>query len=369
MTPDDPVEDGRLPNPEASLPLYSKSEYKPTPEALLLLNLPNEILHLIGDALDPASGVCLSLTCKKLSWLLSKLQSADLGGSRKEFLLLLEKDEGDRFVYCCFCNGIHYFPLPKNLICANTFTTSPRSGRGYSRGYGISFPEVRALMNHHLSGGRSGLPLSHADLKADVGTPEWGPYKTEPHWERDRSARVIDGELYLRVTHTLSQRGQRYKSSQRYLPLDDEKLELAARRGYNICLHVYTGGHRRSSRHAHRITSLDQAPEPHPEPFVRCWDRVGSCDACYTDYDLTIENKGGWVVTIRAYHKVGAGREPTEAPWACGAPEKLYAVYGAHSPLGRADEYLEETRPLRRNHGVPPGYIKRTWLKDVAVNG
>lgn len=349
--------------------LYRKSEYKLIPEASLLLDLPNEILHLISKFLDPASGVCLSLTCKKLSWLLSKLQSVDLGDSREEFLLLLEKDEGDRFVYCCFCNGIHYFPLPKNLICARTFTKDPRSGCGYSRGYGISFPEVRALMNHHLSGGRSGLPLSHADLEADIGTPEWPTYKTEPNWERDRSARVIDGELYLRVTHTISQSGQRYKPSRRYLPWGDEKLELAVGMGYNICLHVYAGGHKRNGRLAHRITSLDQALGPRPEPFVRCSDRVGSCDACYTDYDLTIDGRDGWVVTLRAYHKVGAGREPTEAPWACGGPDKLYAVYGGRSPMGRADEDREATRPLRRNHGVPPGYVRRTWLKDVAVNG
>ena len=181
--------------------------------------------------MDPASGVCLSLTCKTLSCLFSNWQNADLGEARKEFLLLLEKDEGDRFLYCCFCNGIHYFLLPKNLICASTFCKNPRSGSGYSRGYDISFPEVRALMNHHLSGGQSGLPLSHADLEAAIGTPEWAAYETEPHWERDRSARAIDGELYLCVTHTLYQKSQRYKPARRYLPWSDSDLEIITRRG------------------------------------------------------------------------------------------------------------------------------------------
>lgn len=341
-----------------------ESEVKaPTPEPSLLLNMPNEILLLIGDALDLKCGICFSLTCKKLHWLVTRPQGADLGESRGNFLRLLEKDEGDRFVYCCFCNGMHYFPLRQNLICSGADSKNLQSGPAYSRSYDITFTQVRGIMNRHFYGGELGLPLSHADLNAVAGTPETEPYHSmRPEWSRDRSARIIDGELYLCVTHTLSQ-----KIRNDYGNWSDKKMREKVDEGFNVCVHVYACGERRTGRLARRITSLDKALGPTPEPFVPCSGTVGSCDACFTDYDLTIEKSTRstrWVVTVRGYHRVGAGRDTTDLAWTCGGPNRLLEGYGGRSFSG---EYKsDKKRPTRKDVGVPRGDVRRTWMQDVA---
>lgn len=123
-------------------------------------------------------------------------------------------------------------------------------------------------MNRHFYGGDLGLPLSHADLKEVYETPEQeAKHILYPEWSRDHSARIIDRELYLFVTHTL--RLKRVNDFERW---SDNDVRKNVDEGFNVCVHVYAGGTRRSSKHARRITSLDKALGPEPEAFMP-WGR------------------------------------------------------------------------------------------------
>lgn len=110
-----------------------------------LLNLPTEILLPIASQLSssPESLVSLSLTCKTLSSILDRDAVKLCEKSRRQFLLLLEKDLGNRFFYCSFCCQLHRFsqqwsPVSRhylwmpnfNCICyhdAKTFRPTPES--------------------------------------------------------------------------------------------------------------------------------------------------------------------------------------------------------------------------------------------------
>lgn len=89
-----------------------------------LLRLPTEILLLIASQLSssPESFVALSLTCKTLSSILDR-DTANLGDtSRRDLLVLLERDLGDRFFYCSGCCQLHPFSQQWNP----TSTEHPR---------------------------------------------------------------------------------------------------------------------------------------------------------------------------------------------------------------------------------------------------
>lgn len=76
-----------------------------------LLNLPTEILLLIASHLSssPESLVALSLTCKALSSIFERDAVTLCEKSRRQLLLLLEKDLGSRFFYCSVCCQLHHF--------------------------------------------------------------------------------------------------------------------------------------------------------------------------------------------------------------------------------------------------------------------
>lgn len=76
-----------------------------------LLNLPTEILLMIASHLSssPESLVALSLTCKTLSSILDRDALKLCEKSRRQLLLLLEKDLGSRFFYCSVCCQLHQF--------------------------------------------------------------------------------------------------------------------------------------------------------------------------------------------------------------------------------------------------------------------
>lgn len=76
-----------------------------------LLNLPTEILLLIAPHLSssPESLIALSLSCKALSSILDRDAVRFGEKSRRQLLLLLEKDLGNRFFYCSVCLKLHHF--------------------------------------------------------------------------------------------------------------------------------------------------------------------------------------------------------------------------------------------------------------------
>lgn len=312
-----------------------------------LLTQPDDVLYLIREHLTISGANCLSLICKRFYAVLNPdLCGADLGESRESFLRLLELDAPDRLVYCHFCSRVHHLPLSNELSCAFG-TASGVGGGGRSWSYRIDWPLVRAVTNRHFLArpgfGGSGRPAEESPFRLVPGrhwTCHW------PSWQTFQHARIIGGELYLRSIHRLYPRpdpGPR--------PPDVNSAPADER---DICEHIVSGSVE-YYKPAYRSRALKTRMYKSKSGRVRrgeSWitdkkspvpvqKRIGSCEICYTDYSRGIlkdEEKGGWVVFVATFQRVGSGRRPDELPWVCG--NNLDCVTEMPTRRGLGDKYI-----------------------------
>lgn len=243
-----------------------------------LLQLPAEILLLIASRLSssPESLVALSLTCKTLFSFLDRDALKLCDQSQKDLLLLLEKDLGDKFFYCPTCRNLHRFSQPWHR--ANLFHYSHYSDckRHHYRNifkpnsassYKLSYIHARLVMNRHFYGFPKGLPLESIAFPA-IARNKPG----EPFWQETPSARIIDDELFLCITHTLEGGGA--------------TLRGIIDKGWSgICKHLTRD----------RFRSMPELLEPGEYEsnelllFEDCQNGPGSCNVCLTDYTTTVE--------------------------------------------------------------------------------
>ncbi|TDZ89681.1 hypothetical protein C8034_v003678 [Colletotrichum sidae] len=189
----------------------------------------------------------------------------------------------------------------------------------------ITFSEGHLVMNRHFYGPRFGLPTRHLESVfeferripldgggggGELGTghfplgahpPRGGRYHLRPprrngsspptRWvfAHRTSAKVLDDELYLRRSHTVS--GPPCSASDFSRVVDG--LELP------VCRHILGSSRMPSSRFWEegdnclpelqnlRIAAAEPALDLHPD------DAVGSCVLCFTDYEVAIQ-RGGW---------------------------------------------------------------------------
>ncbi|KAM7186182.1 hypothetical protein V8F33_011948 [Rhypophila sp. PSN 637] len=268
------------------------------------LELPVDIiLHLCRNHLQPASAVALSLTCKSLFGLISsqakiKIQLDSL--NRETLLLLLEKDNGHRWYYYHNHNALHYFSQDSERYALRSWTSYRdendcrlRNLASFHRSSAaIGYHHVRLAMNRHFYGPPNGIPLDRFQLQT---TPVG-------QWREQWSARIIEDELFLSATRTLSWTGRRVRDA-----VDKED--------FGMCKHVFSANSSMLQQCA--VDAL------HPTHNV-----FGSCHKCLTDYDITVEqtetsdqtsgNKDMrvcWSITITSYHRLGVGRSPTDRKW------------------------------------------------------
>ncbi|KAB5577745.1 hypothetical protein GE09DRAFT_530423 [Coniochaeta sp. 2T2.1] len=250
-----------------------------------LLNLPVELLLSITDHLSPTpeSIIALSLACKALSAILrnhvAKLTTAH--GSnlkcRSDFLVLLERDLSDRFFYCSICLQLHCFEadgwtkhsrpldtiqtqLSRQLFCPGTSD------------FRLSFAHARLMMNRHLYGPPAGLPLSSLTLgntKANCDGFAWTYTTSRALLARQYlSARIINNELFLRITHV-------FEGTETGLREAIDRLGGT----YRLCTHVRPGateeyGHGNGMRRMAALTDPEEEGGLADRPFS---GRVGMC--------------------------------------------------------------------------------------------
>ncbi|KAF3075793.1 hypothetical protein CFAM422_001987 [Trichoderma lentiforme] len=320
-----------------------------------LLQLPAEILLLIASRLSssPESLIALSLTCKTLFSFFDRDALKLCDQSRKDLLLLLEKDLGDRFFYCPTCRNLHRFPKPWHLAdlfqyshCSsckryhycNIFTPNDASS------YKLIYIHARLVMNRHFYGSPKGLPLESIAFPAIArNEPD------EPFWQETPSARIIGDELFLCITHSLAGRGTTLR-------------DIIDRGWSGICNHLA----------GDRFRSMPELLEPGEYEsnelllFEDCHNGPGSCNVCLTDYITTVERAevheriqdrlgqerplvDGWSITITAYHQVGQCRDPEDWKWArfIEYPPYRFLLQG---PFKERDMALH-----------PPGAIRERW--------
>lgn len=300
----------------------------------LLLNLPIELLLEISGLLSLGSAVAFALTCTFLFNILFpkiKLHGIQL----EELLQLLERDLSEQLFFCQRCYTLHRFSPSWGPGRQDHFEAPCKPKVEVCDTFHLGFHFARLAVNKHLLGG--GLNLEQ--LTTTLPNYNGG-------WDIRCTARVVQNELYLSVSHRLSLNGTG--------PDNRHALE---RLDHGICHHVTT--HRPKARlnlstrprgriayeqwlQQRRFYAVPQrtriqelAPSDYPtysHALAECRDAQGSCTVCLTDYSVTINQtkssedssetaKESWDIIIIAYHQLGPCRSQFDWKWLTYATE------------------------------------------------
>lgn len=294
----------------------------------LLLQLPIELLLEISGLLPSGSAVAFALTCTSLFKILSpkkKLRGIQL----EELLQLLERDLSEQHFFCQSCHTLHHFSPSWSPGHRDHFDAPCKPKDEVHDTFHLGFRFARLAMNKHLLGG--GLDLEQLTCSLPIDRNGWGISFT---------ASVIQDELYLSVSHSLSLSGTG--------PDNRKELEFSE---HGICSHVTT--HRPKARlnlstkprgrvaqqqwfqqrgfyavpQRTRIPELAPRESPkYSHTLTACRDAQGSCPVCLTDYYITTNQKDSsdvsnetkkesWDIVIIAYHQLGPCRSQFDWKW------------------------------------------------------
>jgi hypothetical protein len=164
------------------------------------------------------------------------------------------------------------------------------------------------IMNRHFLGSPNGLPLESFDVEAS--STVFNPWQGRLlPWREKWSARIVQDELFLLATRTLSSAGW-----------TDETLRAALGQEWRgVCGHVRTT----LALPYHSVNALRRPSSRLAGFFAPCRDLVESCSQCLTDYATTVERRRedpeqtteSWFITVTSYYQLGSGRSPTDAKW------------------------------------------------------
>jgi hypothetical protein len=141
-------------------------------------------------------------------------------------------------------------------------------------------------------------------------SPGFNSWKGRPlPWREEWSARILQDELFLSATRTLSSVGWTDKTLR--AALDQEWCQ--------VCGHVRTS----LALPSHTVSALRRPSPALGGFFAPCRGIVGSCRQCLTDYTTTVERRRedaeqttqSWFITVTSYYQLGSGRSPTDAKW------------------------------------------------------
>lgn len=260
---------------------------------------------------------------------------------KTRLLDLLEKDIANRYIHCARCGVLHKFEITSEnspsykflgrCVGANTETLNGASMSALKKNLD-SPPPSRFSAKYCLLGDWESAYGESPNLESPYVEPtSLCLIRRRQHangWAHSWSAKVIDGELYIRSIATLA-----YFFG--YEQLLRRVLDAAPT---VICPHIYT--HRPSLKNSGQgeyvvvycLTSLYKrrlkALKDGHQEGIRSGIFQDSCWRCLTDCRVTIEKQAGtpaaWSVSITTYHNVQRTREgmcsvnatfPRGCPW------------------------------------------------------
>jgi hypothetical protein len=166
----------------------------------------------------------------------------------------------------------------------------------------LDYESVRLVMNRHFLGPPNGLPLESFDVEAS--STVFNPWQGRLlPWRERWSARIVQDELFLSATRTLSSVG--WADGTLRAALDQEWRK--------VCGHVRMS----SALPCHTVTALRRPSRVFARFFAPCRNRflapcrdfVEACGQCLTDYAVTIERRREdaeqtaefWSITLTSY--------------------------------------------------------------------
>lgn len=289
--------------------------------------LPLEIILLVASQLPDLALLSLSLTCRTYQLLL--LPRARLikltGEDRASFLQNLEQETPSVY-YCHPCSRLHSWKPSDNFTiyqlmrrCTRTlFFMAPYPWPS------VPYPFARLIMNRHRYGPPHGFTVDRLECdKKSFGS--WS--RRGNRLDLKSSARIIDDELFVKRTMSISIRGGE--------GLDC--LDRTQKRSLFICKHLKLC----HNRYGFLI--------PEMKGLATCENSLGSCPKCLTDYSVSITRVEKtrsiyWDIDMATYQQFGACRTPFDWKWMA-----LHKGAGCN------------TRSLRKGHG--PGVVRHRWSR------
>lgn len=374
-------EQGRrvLPEAEASTSIQQRAEsqFPASQETspLLLLTLPNEILHGIASHLDPPERMLLALTCKYLMALAlskSSLPRLDLPDQRRLFLTL-QKDISKTF-FCTWCSKLqrlnpelnwksqdHYIRslcsfssgLPESMwrdchFGPHRHIILPYGWQAFKfRGY-VRFMDAHLIMNRHFYGPLHGISLRHMtrcvsfeteleldrclhDLEdampnaesAEKPTFDWIPAeqpRRKGAWRFSlrHSPKIIDDKLYLARSFMFVGPNVPWDCLARLM--NSVKPKVCSHMNCIIAMHPVAPVDPRAVP-CGRTGEFDFEFSPAiKDNWKACGfnPATGSCLICKTDYDVSLTQhvlEEEWRFSCNSYHCLGSCRSKTESLW------------------------------------------------------
>jgi hypothetical protein len=314
--------------------------------ASLLLRQPVDILLSIKDQLPPESSTAVSLTCKLAFRIFFHTTSGKLDRkSRLNLLLALEPDVSRELYFCHACTQLHYFSSSW-VLDSRSKESQCHDGAVKLGDLHVGFNLVRLVMNAHLFGPGRGLSLCQLGVKTD-----------HLPWTSSMTARIIHGQLYVRVSHRVSLPERRYKAFH----------AMCYHFEHEICEHITTGYSRRNPKdflfkRPKQIPELESLVDilltDHESP-KDCAAIPGACSFCPTDFDTTIKVRNQDIssdpevlpvdLLIVSYHQLGHCRSPEDSTWGLFSHKLSYWEQDSVSRARRLGTSFEE------------GAIRRRW--------
>ncbi|KAK0732191.1 hypothetical protein B0H67DRAFT_566874 [Lasiosphaeris hirsuta] len=319
--------------------------------------LPAEILYMIMDHYLPLESiVALALTCRAFySGYFPSPANQPLRNSYEAETLLcwFQQDRAQQLeratpggIFCYDCNRV------ESLSHRNPCLLPPLDGRmgrailEYQSPYFISYTRARLVMDRHFDKSAHGLALQDLETTHSYESVAHGVTITG-----SRRASIINDKLYLHGNTVVHRNHTGSESSVRAF-IDHHAGSL-------VCRHLNTPITKR--KHKTNRDGIDctrsvaelAADRDTGAPFRRGRGRGGihSCDICHTDYRANVDwdqSRGGWVITIDRWLRLGRCRSPLDPEWhTLAAPRP----HDAHAKL-------------MRQYGCAAGMVYNEWMRE-----
>ena len=334
------------------MPSQSEVAYQPNSK---LMSLPLDLIVAIFNILEPHDSVALSITCQGLhQHLFADARTRFKNASRKEQYMvqtMLEKGLSHDESYCPFCKKFHTLDqLYRDKYCCESEVYSFATYLPNVKASTLKYLDARAIMNainfKRSSVGEALQPL-HRKLKTG---------KAEGRWRHIWEPRVIDEQLFLKVTSSHTHGAALISSN------EDEFV-------YNVCPHVHVNAR-------FPIMQIDASQVSRlVYTGVRCCS--STCLTCRADWTVNVEwttakewtlctAEEGWAVEFNSWHRLGSLRSPYDAAWGRSAGEER-----SQKPVWQRSSrhiiFVNETQMLW--YPAPPpasrvGTSQKIWMEE-----
>lgn len=279
----------------------------------LFLELPIDMVLLIGSCLPPEDVISLSLCCKCL-FAIFPLRKTLSTQQKTNLLERLERGVGHKYSFCSYCIKLHEVdPDPKAQVYQSLFRRECLAGTFspmflWTRGERILDYQVARLLanNHQLMAPIDSSPtqfypddqISHG-VHANTGL-------SLSLWHVTVQYKFINNHLLLKATHRIQG-----KDWNEVMQGDKERWR------HQLCSHAYAFGWEPPDSRSRRVAGITLACPRSLPPHTAILQTTTACKMCLTDWSIECKIDGDERITVTAqtYHFLGDISSHLDPAW------------------------------------------------------